>query len=229
MGSSPKYIFPRQTVLIAPLTQVVQHASGGGQGTWLDFFSSAPGPFLCPFTLGPSQTNKVESDLECLLCLMPLHRASLTCLLQRQLAPSGNLCHPLSFGPESSCILSRVLCNQRAAVGNLVWGAGHQKCPCLTRRSLLWCDTKLLPTLQISAAKITSEGRQGPRGRATVGGRFPLSLLEVEGYLYHPNTLPGSRSVPLFLLQTFELTHVLSAAGAQAQSHPPAHTHTHTH
>lgn len=93
----------------------------GGSGHLAQFLFLCSRPILCPFTLGPSQTNKVESDLECLLCLMPLHRASLTCLLQRQLAPSGNLCHPLSFSPESSCILSRVLCKQRAAVGNLMW------------------------------------------------------------------------------------------------------------
>lgn len=146
---------------IAPLTHVVQHASGGS-GHLAQFLFLCPRPILCPFTLGPSQTNKVESDLECLPCLMPLHRASLTCLLQRQLAPSGNLCHPLSFGPESSCILPGVLCKQRAAVGDLVWGAGHQQWPHLTVGSVLLCGSKLLPTLQISAARIASGGRQGP-------------------------------------------------------------------
>lgn len=85
---------------------------GRGSGHLAQFLFLCPRSVLCPFTLGPSQTNKVESDLECLLCLIPLHRASLTRLLRSQLAPSGNLCHPLSFSPESYCILSRALCKQ---------------------------------------------------------------------------------------------------------------------
>lgn len=114
MGSSQNTL-SQTDCAIAPLTQVVQHASGES-GHLAQFLFLCPRPILCPFTLGPSQTNKVESDLECLLCLMPLHRVSLACLLWRQLAPSGNLCHPLRFGPESSCILSRALRKQRAVL-----------------------------------------------------------------------------------------------------------------
>lgn len=94
---------------------------------------------------------------------MPLHRASLARLLWRQLAPSGNLCHPLSFSPELSYILSRALCKQREQLCESLCeeqdtGSVHA----LLLGSLLLRDTKLLPTLQVSAAESTSEGREGP-------------------------------------------------------------------
>lgn len=112
-GVLPKCIFPdkKTDCAIAPLTQAVQHASGGsGHLTLISV--PLPQAHFVPFHPW-AQTNKVESDLECLLCLMLSHRASLTCLLWRQLAPSGNLCHPLSFSLELSCILSRAVCKQR--------------------------------------------------------------------------------------------------------------------
>lgn len=153
----------RQTdCAIAPLTQVMQHASGGS-GHLAQFLFLCPRPILCPFALGPSQTNKVESDLECLLCLMPLHRASLACLLWRQLASSGNLCYPLSFSPESSCILSRALCKQREQLcESLCEEQDTRSVHASLLGSLLLRDSKLLRTPQVSAAKSTSERREGP-------------------------------------------------------------------
>lgn len=126
----------------------------GGSGHLAQFLFLCPRPILCPFTLGPSQTNKVESDLECLLCLMPLHRASLPCLLWRQLAPSGNLCHPLSFSPESSCILPRALCKQRERFReSLCEEQDTRSVQALLLGSLLLRGSKLLPTLQASTSQ----------------------------------------------------------------------------
>lgn len=152
---------------IAPLTQVVQHASGGS-GHLAQFLFLCSRPILCPFILGPSQTNKVESDLECLLCLMPLHRASLTCLLQRQLAPSGTLCHLSASVPSHpvSCQefsanreqLCETLCGEQDTRSVHASLLGH--CCCVTAQSCCLPYKSVLPRLHQKGGKVPMVGQQ---------------------------------------------------------------------